>query len=91
MFPGTFAGKGTCYDGDEVAFTADVDVTVEHCRKWYPRCDVPGICTLPPELVELRDPPDAAPRMDAAPTSDAATSSDASIDASTRLDATPAG
>jgi hypothetical protein len=86
-FPNSFRGLGTCYSGDEAVFTSNVDPRAEHCQKWFPECDVPGVCPLPPELVELSDSLDAAPSKDATTTTDAATSSDASVDASMPLDA----
>jgi hypothetical protein len=87
MFPGPVIGKGACYDGEEVAFTAHVDVTAEHCQAWFPKCEVPGICPLPRDL---RDPTDAGPH-DAAPdvptSTDAAAGPDATVDASMPSDA----
>jgi hypothetical protein len=73
-----------CYDGDAVVFTADVDVTADHCQKWFPKCEVPGICPLPPDW---RDPSDAGLR-DAAPEA-TSTDSDTSVDATTLPDASP--
>jgi hypothetical protein len=86
-FPGPIVGKGACYDAGEVVFTVDVDTTAEHCQQWFPKCDVPGICTLPPDLADLRDTGTIDAARDAAATTDAATSSDASVDASMPLDA----
>jgi hypothetical protein len=78
-------GDGVCYDGDEVVFSSRVDVSAEHCRPWYPECEVPGICPVPPVL---RDPSDAGPR-DAAPEAAMSTDSDTTVDAPTLPDASP--
>jgi hypothetical protein len=83
MFPGPTVGKGACYEGDDVVYTADVDVTAEHCQKWFPECEVPGICPVPPDW---RDPNEEG-STDAAAITDSAVGSDATVDASMLLDA----
>jgi hypothetical protein len=84
-FQNGLIGDGACYEGDEVVFTTHVDFRGEHCRPWYPECEVPGICPVPPVL---RDPSDAGPR-DAAPEAAMSTDSDTTVDAPTLPDASP--
>jgi hypothetical protein len=81
---------GVCYGVgevvDDIVFTTDGDTTAEPCRKWFPECTVPGICSLPSRRGDESDAGLRDAAIDAM-SPDADGGEAATIDASTPLDA----